>query len=186
MGFLNANSSLNQLLLQKELFENMPEGSITDGELDDLNELIGQQEKLIEEFEIKEDKGSGGFVINVLHGERLQENDIVLLSTLASSKLAGLYRVVEVGKENMKIRLEVESLPSSFEDVCEFDNDEKTITDLITSAASMGASASTTFSVSKLIFVQYEVVSSAGNSSGKPDFFNFVSLVRWETREGAY
>lgn len=170
MGFLNANSSLNQLLLQKELFENMPEGSITEGELDDLNELIGQQEKLIEEFEIKEDKGSGGFVINVLHGERLQENDIVLLSTLASSKLAGLYRVVEVGKENMKVRLEVESLPSSFEDVCEFDNDEKTITDLITSAASMGASASTTFSVSKLIFVQYEVVSSAGNSSGKPDF----------------
>lgn len=175
--YLNSVTTLEQLEFQKELWDKIS-GSIPPAQMDELDDLIAEQQANVDAFEMDDNN----FELSSLNVLRFKINDLVLISTIAGSEIAGLYKVKAVDKENLKLTLGASELPSTFSSLggCRIGSDSaKKIETIVTTAASMGAAASSTVVISKLNFIEYEVVASQKPSNELRDF-----LVSFHTLDG--
>lgn len=166
--YLNAITALEQLSLQKKMWTDIAD-AVTPTQMADLDNLIAEQEANIENFSMDNDD----FTLSILNPRRFQKDDVLLVSTITGSTISGLYKVKSVDKDNLKITLAATDIPSSFATAsgCELDTDSvMDITSIITTAASMGAAASSTVILQKLRFIEYEVTAPEKSSSDHNDF----------------
>lgn len=173
--YLNSVTTLEQLQFQKKLWSKIS-ASIPPAQMDDLDDLIAEQQDNVDAFEMDNDN----FQLSSLNVLRFKVNDLVLISTIAGSHIAGLYKVKAIDKDNLILTLGASELPSTFSGLggCEIGTDSAMeIETIVTTAASMGAAASSTVVISKLNFIEYEVVASEKASDELNNFLiSFHSL----------
>ena len=173
-SYLEALTTLKELLAQKEIWDKM-RSTVSDVEYENLEAQIERAEEDVDGFELSEDN----FNLNILDSGRFQAKDRIIVSTIAGPNIAGIYRVNSVDTSAGTINLSHDDFPSSFTDCNTPSALNKTIEEIVVSAADLGAIASSSVILTKLRFVDYAAVQAKNPRNTLPDL-----LISFHDEEG--